>query len=463
MSELLLLTGLGLFSMFAEMFNFRKAIYPVVLLGLAVLLGLCYMDWNTNMTHFGALRLDHMMRMDNYSLAFTGVIGATALLWFLMSKSYFEDETNMSDHFSLVLFALVGAVCLTSYTNMAMLFLGVEILSIPMYVLVGSRKRDIASNEASFKYFLMGAFASAFLLFGIAFLYGAVGSFHIDSIGAYLRSHPNPSALFTVGVLLILIAMSFKVSAAPFHFWAPDVYQGAPTVITAFMATIVKTAAIAAFFRLFSHSFQGAEGLYGDSIWAIAALTMVIGNITAAVQVNVKRLLAFSSIGHAGFMLIAILTMSDFSAKAILYYTAAYSASSIAAFLVLYLVSSSNGGDATIDSFNGLVKRNPIMAGTMTMALLSMAGIPPLAGFFAKYFIFVTALQSGFKGLVLIAILSSLVGVYYYFKIIIAMFFGNPEGRPTFNLSATHKILLIFTAALIVFLGVMPDLLMQLL
>jgi NADH-quinone oxidoreductase subunit N len=260
-----------------------------------------------------------------------------------------------------------------------------------------------------------------------------------------------------------MIAMSFKVSAAPFHFWVPDVYQGAPTVITAFMATIVKTAAIAAFFRLFHTSFQGIEGGYVDAIWAMSALTMVIGNVIAAAQTNVKRMLAFSSIGHAGFMLIAILVMSDASAKTILYYTAAYSASSIAAFLVLYLVSSSNSGDATIESFNGLVKRNPIMAGTMTMALLSMAGIPPLAGFFAKYFIFVAALGAGFKGLVIIAILSSLVGVYYYFKIIIAMFFGKPDGLPTYDLSATHKSLLLLTALLIVLIGIMPDLLMQLL
>lgn len=457
MNELLILTGLGLFSMLAEIFNLRKAIYPVVLIGLAALLGFCYMDWNTNLTHFA------MMRVDNYSLAFTGVIGATALLWFLMSKSYFEDETNMSDHFSLVLFALVGAFCLTSYTNLAMLFIGVEVLSIPLYVLVGSRKRDIASNEASFKYFLMGSFASAFLLFGMAFLYGAVGSFNIDSIGAYLQVNPQPSVLFIVGILLILVALSFKVSAAPFHFWAPDVYQGAPTVVTAFMATIVKTAAIAGFFRLFSHSFQGAEGRYADALWAIAALTMIVGNVTAAVQNKVKRMLAFSSIGHAGFMLIALLVMSDLSAKAILYYTAAYSASSIAAFLVLYLVSSSNSGDATIDSFNGLVKRNPIMAGTMTMALLSMAGIPPLAGFFAKYFIFVAAFSEGFEGLVLIGILSSLVGVYYYFKIIIAMFFGKPEGLPTFDLSPIHRVLLIITALIIVVLGVMPDLITSML
>jgi NADH-quinone oxidoreductase subunit N len=452
MSELLTLTGLGLFSMLAEMFNIRKAIYPVVLIGLAALLGFCYLDWNTNLTHYA------MMRTDNYSLAFTGVIGATALLWFLMSKSYFEDETNMSDHFSLVLFALVGAFCLTSYTNLVMLFVGVEVLSIPLYVLVGSRKRDIASNEASFKYFLMGAFASAFLLFGMTFLYGAVGSFDIDAIGVYLQANSQPSGLFIVGILLILIALAFKVSAAPFHFWAPDVYQGAPTVITTFMATIVKTAAIAGFFRLFSHSFQGAEGRYADALWAMAALTMVVGNITAAIQTNVKRMLAFSSVGHAGFMLIAILVMSKTSAQTILYYTAAYSASSLAAFLVLYLIGSVNEGQNNIENFNGLVKRNPLMAGTMTMALLSMAGIPPLAGFFAKYFIFIEAINN-FQGLVIIGILSSLVGVYYYFKIIIAMFFGEKGNQPLFSLTPIHKFLLIILNLIIIGLGILPHIL----
>jgi NADH-quinone oxidoreductase subunit N len=461
MSQLLILTGLGLFSMFAEMFNFRKSIYPVVLLGLAALLGSCFMDWNTNATQFYGLRLDHMINMDHYSLAFTGVIGATALLWFLMSKSYFEDETNMSDHFSLVLFALVGAVCLTCYTNMAMLFIGVEILSIPLYVLVGSRKRDLASNEAAFKYFLMGSFASAFLLFGIAFIYGATGSFEISKIAEFVQ-RGEFSPIFTVGLLLILIAMSFKVSAAPFHFWAPDVYQGAPTVITAFMATIVKTAAIAAFFRLFSMSFAGAESKYVDAVWAIAALTMVVGNVIAAAQVNVKRMLAFSSIGHAGFMVVAILVLKD-ADNAVLYYSAAYSVTSIAAFAVLYLVGSANEGNTGISAFNGLVKRNPLMAGTMTIALLSMAGIPPLAGFFAKYFIFVNAIKSGFYGLTTIAILSSLVGVYYYFKIIIAMFFGNPEGQPKYNLSNMHKFLLLITSVLILFVGVFSDFIYKLL
>ncbi|MFZ4542516.1 MAG: NADH-quinone oxidoreductase subunit N [Saprospiraceae bacterium] len=457
MNELLTLTGLGLFSMIAEIFNFRKAIFPVIIIGLVGLLGLCFMDWgsyNSTITHFS------MMKVDNFSIAFTGVMATTALFWFLMSKSFFEDETNMSDHFSLILFALTGAFCLTSFTNLTMLFLGIEVMSLPVYVLAGSRKKDIASNEAAFKYFLMGSFASAIFLFGTAFIFGAVGSFNLENIATYVQTNPQVSPLFLVGLLLILVAMSFKLGAAPFHFWTPDVYEGAPTIITAFMSTIVKTAAIAAFFHLFQVSFAGIEGKYTDAVWAMAALTMLVGNIIAAAQYNVKRLLAYSSIGHAGFMLIAILVMSNFAAKTVLYYTAAYSAASIAAFLVLYLVGSANNGETPIISFNGLVKRNPIMAGTMTMALLSMAGIPPLAGFFAKYFIFVNAMENGYVGLVVIAIICSLIGVYYYFKIIIAMFFGKPDNLPTYHLSNTHKFLLLLISATIIIMGLFPDMIM---
>lgn len=459
MNELLTLTGLGLFSMIAEIFNFRKAIFPVIVLGLLGLLGLCYMDWgsyNSTVTHFS------MMKVDNFSIAFTSVLTATALFWFMMSRSFFEDQTSMSDHFSLVLFALTGAFCLTSFTNITMLFLGIEVLSLPVYVLTGSRKRDVASNEASFKYFLMGSFASAVFLFGTAFIYGATGSFNLENIATYLSTQPQLSPLFLVGLLLMLSAMAFKVGAAPFHFWTPDVYEGAPTIVTAFMSTIVKTAAVAAFFRLFYLSFSGIHGEYADIIWAMAALTMVVGNVIAAAQNNVKRILAYSSVGHAGFMLITILVMNDFAAKSLLYYTAAYSAAGIAAFLVLYLVGSANNGETPLNAFDGLVKRNPIMAGTMTMALLSMAGIPPLAGFFAKYFIFVSAVENGYIGLVVIAILSSLVGVYYYFKIIIAMFFGKPDNLPTYFLTPIHRFLLLFVAAIIVLTGLFPDFVMGL-
>ena len=459
MNELLTLAGLGLFSMIAEIFNFRKAIFPVIVIGLTGLLALCYMDWgsyNSTITHFS------MMKADNFSIAFTGVLTATALFWFLMSRSFFQDTSNMSDHFSLILFALTGAFCLSSFTNLTMLFLGIEVLSLPVYVLAGSRKRDVASNEASFKYFLMGSFASAVFLFGTAFIYGATGSFNLENIASYVTTQSQLSPLFMVGLLLILSAMAFKVGAAPFHFWTPDVYEGSPTVVTAFMSTIVKTAAVAAFFRLFYLTFSGAQTQYSDIIWVIAVLTMVVGNFIAASQSNMKRMLAYSSIGHAGFMMISILVLDEFAAKSLLYYTAAYSAAGVGAFLVLYLIGSANNGETAITSFNGLVKRNPIMAGTMTMSLLSMAGIPPLAGFFAKYFIFLSALQNGYLILVIVAILSSLVGVYYYFKIIIAMFFADADQQPIFMLSPLHKFLLLLVSMAIVFVGIFPDFVMGL-
>ena len=453
MFELLIFSGLGIVAMLSEIFNARKGIYAIALIGLSAILGLCYFNWGQT----SIIESHNMLVVDNFARAFTAIFTATALIWFVMSKSYFEDETNMSDHFALILFALAGGFILVSFKNMTMLFLGIEILSIPLYVLVGSRKTDLASNEGAFKYFLMGAFASAFLLFGIAFVYGVTGSFDIETIGRYVTdNNGNVSVMFLTGVLMILAAMCFKVGAVPFHFWTPDVYQGAPTLITAFMATIVKTVAFAAFFRLFFFSFAGAEQRFGDVLWAVAALTILIGNLGAVMQNDAKRTFAYSSIGHAGFMMIGVLVLNTNADQAILYYAAAYSAATLAAFLVLFNVSNANGGDTSIASFNGLVKRNPLLAGTMTMALLSMAGIPPLSGFFAKYFIFINALTNGYVGLTVLAILGSLIGVYYYFKILIAMFNGTSDA-PIIEISATHKAILILLNLIIVLLGLMPQ------
>lgn len=454
MIELFLFSGLGIFAMVSEILNFRKAIYAVSLLGLAAILFFCFQNWG----HTDNVNAMNMIVVDNYARAFTAVFASTAFAWLLMAKSYFEDETNMSDHFALVLFALVGGFMLVSFQNMTMLFLGVEVLSIPLYVLVGSRKTDLASNEGAFKYFLMGAFASAFLLFGIAFVYGATGSFDITKIGEYVsNSAGHLSPLFIVGTLMILIAMAFKVGAVPFHFWTPDVYQGAPTLITAFMATIVKTVAFAAFFRLFIHSFAGAQSHFSDILWAIAALTILLGNLGAVMQNDVKRTFAYSSIGHAGFMMIGVLVLNNNADQAILYYAAAYSSATLAAFMVLHLVSTANGGNTSIASFNGLVKREPLLAGTMTLALLSMSGIPPLSGFFAKYSIFINAMSNGFVALTIIGILGSLIGVYYYFKILIAMFVGEASDKSAIQLTTAQKALLIAFNLIIILLGLMPQ------
>jgi NADH-quinone oxidoreductase subunit N len=455
MKALVLLSSLGVISLLAEIFSFKKLMYPVVLLGLITIFILNLTDWDTNITYY------NMMRYDNYAVAFTSVILVVAFLWFLMSQSFFKAMDSLTDHFALILFALTGAVIMVSYTNMTMLFLGIEILSISMYILAGSKKDDLASNESAFKYLIMGAFATGFLLFGIALIYGATGSFDLSEIKVSLLSQQgNVPAIFYAGVLMMLIGLSFKVSAAPFHFWAPDVYQGAPTVITAFMATIVKTAAFAAFLRLFSSTFSSVSDSYANIIWVMAALTLLVGNISAVLQTSTKRMLAYSSVAHAGYMLLALLAGNSFSSSAILFYTTAYSIGSIGTFCVLNIVAASKGGDA-VEAFNGLGKTNPLLAFVMTVAVLSLAGIPPTAGFFAKYYIFNAVFQSGYTGLVLIAIVASLIGVYYYFRLIIAMYFKDSEGE-VIVVQSNHRLLLILVATAIIVLGLFPDFIIRL-
>jgi NADH-quinone oxidoreductase subunit N len=357
---------------------------------------------------------------------------------------------------------MAGAVVMTSYSNLSMLFIGIEILSISLYVLAASNKKDRRSNEAGFKYFLMGSFVSGFLLLGIALVYGATGTFNLLEMRAYIASGVALPGFFYVGVILILLAMLFKISAAPFHFWAPDVYEGAPTPITAFMSTIVKTAAFAAFYRLFSTSFVSLDYVWVNIVIVLAGLTLAVGNITAVFQTNVKRMLAYSSIAHAGYMLLALAALTSTSSGSILFYATAYSFASISAFVVLINVFKAKGS-YDISAFNGLAKSNPLLAFTMTVSMLSLAGIPPFAGFFAKYFIFTTALNSDMLWIVLVAVLASLVGVYYYFKVIIAMYFGKADVVSSYNVSQLHKALLVICLLITLALGIFPGLLSNLL
>jgi len=456
MTALILLSSLGVIALLAEIFSFKKIVYPVVVLGLITTFVLNLVSWNTNGTFFG------MMRYDNFAVAFSSVLIGITTLWFIMSEGFFKEETSLTDHFALIVFAVAGGVIMVSYTNMTMLFLGIEILSIPMYVLAGSRKDDVHSNEAGFKYLIMGAFATGFLLFGITLIYGSTGSFDLATIADYITSNQGAiPTMFYMGVLLMLVGMAFKVSAAPFHFWAPDVYQGAPTQVTAFMATVVKTAAFAAFLRLFGNCFSGVSGVWVHVLWGMAALTLLTGNITAVLQTSTKRMLAYSSVAHAGYMLLALIALNQYSQSSILFYTLAYSIGSIASFGVLSIVAGAKGTD-NVESFNGLAKTNPLLAFAMTVALLSLAGIPPTAGFFAKYYIFTAAFQSGYGWLVLIAILASLIGVYYYFRIIIAMYFKEASGS-TIEVSMNHKLLFIITILLTIALGLLPDFVIRLL
>ena len=457
MNAVYILSGLGLFSLLSEIFNFRKILFPVVLLGLLASAAVVILDWNTSISHYS-----NMLTFDNYAVAFSAVISLIAFLWFMMSRDYFENNTHVTDHFALVLFSLVGAVFMVSYTNLAMLFLGIEILSISLYILAGSKMKDLSSNEASFKYFLMGSFATGFLLFGIALIYGVTGSFDLTVIADAVKTTSGSfTALLYAGILLMMVGLAFKISAVPFHFWAPDVYEGAPTVVTAFMSTIVKIAAFAGFFRLFSMCFASVSEEWVNAVEVITVLTLVVANVTAVYQNSVKRMLAFSSVAHAGYMLISLVSLNEISDNAILFYVISYASASIAAFAVLHNVAFENE-NASVDAFNGLVKKDPFITIAMTIALLSLAGIPPLAGFFAKYYIFTVAVESGYFGLVLLAVATSLVGVYYYFRIIIAMYLKASDNSRPVQLTLMHQIVIIICVILIVVLGVAPDMIVSL-
>ncbi len=454
MNSLYVICGLGLISLIAELANFKRQLIPILIIGIIAAVGLAVNDWGTSLHYFSDMAI-----FDNVAISFSILILTTAVFWLWLANDYFHNETHITDQGALVVFVVAGAIIMVSFNNMAMLFLGIEILSLSLYVLAGSRKQNLYSNEAAFKYFLMGSFATGFLLMGIALIYGATGNFHLDKIAAHIAANPELPGFFYAGVILIIIGLAFKISAVPFHFWAPDVYEGSPTVITALMATVVKTAAFAAFFRVVWYCFPNVQHSWLLILQVITVATLVLANVTAVFQSSVKRMLAYSSVGHAGYILLALTTGGSSSAGTILYYLAAYSAATLCAFAVLNRLEQSSGFSE--DKFNGLFKKSPFIAVAMTVSLLSMAGIPPFAGFFGKYLVFVQALNNGYVGLVLIAVVTSLIGVYYYFRVIIAMYFKAPTGNEV-PVSFSLKLMLSLLVLIMLGMGILPDLFPQL-
>ena len=460
MNTLIYTACLGLFGLLAEIFNLRKYLIPIMVLGLAVIFSLNLQTWNHPETHFNGMLTD-----SNFSTAFSGLAIFIMLIILILAGDFYtssDDEKHISDYMAILVFTLCGALMMFSYANMAMLFLGIETLSISLYVMAGSRRFEVKSNEAGFKYFLMGSFASAFLLFGIALIFGVTGTFSIDGIGVYMRAHADQlDPLFIVGTLLMIFAMLFKVSAAPFHFWAPDVYEGAPSLITALMSTLVKIAAFAAFYKLLSICFVFALGKAEIILTVSCAATLLIGNLVALTQDNFKRLLAYSGISHAGYMLLAIISLQGSTDSALFLYSAGYAVASLAAFAIAITVFKATGTES-ISGFNGLGKKHPMLAAGLTMAMLSLAGIPPFAGFFGKYFIFSEAMRNGYQNLVFLAIISSIIGVFYYMKVIVAMY-SKPanefEVKPTFS----YQLVIIVCILLSIFIGIFPGLFTRLL
>lgn len=400
--------------------------------------------------HFFNFDISTFMVFDGYALFFNGLAIFTTLIYLLVTSNEIEKVGNyLSEYFALIFFILAGIFLTTSFKSLLTLFLGIEIISIPLYILTGSDKKNLKSNEASLKYFLMGAFSTGILLMGITLIYGAQGTFSIDKMDFAVHAKSN---LQIAGMLLLMFAMSFKASVAPFHFWAPDVYDGAPTVFTSFMATIVKAAVFVGFLRLFDGTFDKLQSTW--TIWIVLLIiaTLFIGNITAVFQQSVKRMLAYSSISQAGFMLFALFAASNASREGLLIYSAAYSLATIGIFAVLAKMT-----DYSFEGFNGLAKHQPVLAFAATICLLSLAGIPLTAGFLAKFYMLKAAVAKGqYIGLVIFAVIMAAVSAYYYFRVIQAMYFKD---GPVQSIKATslEKYTLIGICVLIVLLGIFPN------
>lgn len=456
MKAIIATTIFGVIMMFAGlMVSNKKSIVAIATLLFATLLGVNI--WDLAATSDDAannLFFNNMLRIEHYSMWFnTLMTGCTLLYALLMGKEIVKVGIHVAEYFALIFFILCGLYLLSTYNNMLMMFIGIEILSIPQYILAGSDKRNLKSSEASLKYFLMGSFTTGILLMGITLLYGASRSFNVMEIASMLNSDAlNPLAL--AGIIFIMIAFAFKVSAAPMHMWTPDVYDGSPTPFTAYMSTVLKAAAFFAFLRLFQVSFNTLSAHWTLILAIITAATLLVGNVTAVFQQSVKRMLAYSSIAQAGFMLFAVLAVNKFAWQGIIIYAAAYSVATIGLFSVLVKLK-----DFTYDGFNGLAKKEPFLAFTASIFLFSLAGIPLTGGFMAKYYVLLAVVQQGqLMWLVIFALLMAAISVFYYFRVIIAMYFkpGNPEMSS--SLTTGDKVMLAVTCALVILIGIAPQL-----
>ncbi len=456
MDTLIAITALGVFCLIAEIFNLRKAIVPISVIGLLAILGYSFYSYTGEASYY-----NNMIVTNKFSLSFSALfIVLTAFLIVMGSDFYSDKPTKFSDYIAIKIFLLSGAVCMVSFGNLAMFFLGIEVLSIALYILAASDRLNVLSNEAGMKYFLMGSFASGIILFGICLIYGATGYFDITiirdlSVGAGLP------AWFPIGIMMILIGMLFKIAAAPFHFWAPDVYEGSPSLVTATMSTLAKVVAMATLYKLISALTISFDYKFEIIIVVVAILTMTVGNIMALRQKNVKRMLAFSGISHAGFMLMAMLSLAS-SAGVLLYYSWAYALAGIAAFAVIIYVTK-NKDSEEIAKFNGLGKSRPLMAAVLTASLLSMAGIPIFSGFFAKFMLFTETIKSGYLIVVIFGVLNSIISIGYYFKLILAMYTKDSEEEQNSNSLVIYGTIAVVAIVLNIVIGLYPSLITTLL
>jgi NADH-quinone oxidoreductase subunit N len=398
-----------------------------------------------------------MVLLDNYALFFDLVICYAVALIVMLSMDYLARSGGESgEYYGLLLFSASGMMLLASAGDLIVVFLALELMSLSLYVLAGLFKTRLTSAEASMKYFLLGAFASSFLLYGIALLYGATGSTNFDRIAASPAVRGGePLVLLSLG--LLLVGFGFKISSVPFHMWVPDVYEGAPTSITALIATGSKAAAFAALIRVLVVALRGAQPDWTALLWALAALTMTLGNVVALAQSNLKRMLAYSSVAHAGYMLMGLVAGGAAGAGAVLFYLLAYTFTTVGAFGAIGLCARAGEEAVDVSDYAGLARRHPVLAATLAVFLLSLIGIPPLAGFVAKFYLFGSAVRAGYIWLTVLAVLNSAVAAYYYLRVIVYMYMREPEGEGA-RLAPSFAGGLALTIALvgIVLLGIIP-------
>ena len=456
-------TAAGIAAMVAEAFRDPGERTPIAGLGVIGLVGAAIATlllWTYDSSP-GALPMSSfgVVAADRFGLFVTGILIVVGLLSIAISGPTIERERLPGgEYYALMLFALAGMMLMATATDLLVIFLALEVLSLAVYVLTGIRRDRTASSEAAFKYFLLGAFSSAFFLYGIAFTYGLTGSTRLDRIGSLVAAQamaPTPIEWLAVG--LLLVGFAFKVSAVPFHMWTPDAYEGAPSAITGFMSTGVKAAAFAAFVRVFLSAFDPLHGQWSVVVWAIAASTMIVGTVVGVAQTSVKRMLAYSSIAHGGYLLVAVLAANDFGKGAVLFYLLAYAVTNLGAFGVIALVDTGDRPNDQVRDYAGLWNERPVLASLMTIFLLSLGGFPPMAGFIAKWYVFTAAVKAGYTGLAIIGVLTSVISVFFYLRIVVMMFMTSTEKPSQFP--AVPKIAglaLVVSAILIFYLGILP-------
>ncbi len=420
------------------------------------------------LTMAGALALFHfpaggsafsgMVTVGGRSSFFAALFSAAGLLSVMLSRSYIaKEQIEHGEYYAILLAAAAGMMLMAAAADLVVLFLGIELMSVCFYVLAGFARRRPASNEAALKYFLLGAFATGFLLYGIALVYGATGS---TSLAALTSGEGGATRM--IGLGLLLIGLAFKVAAVPFHMWVPDVYEGAPTTVTAFMSTGGKAAAFAALMLVFTPVLMTGQPAVRDALAVIAAASMVVGNVIALSQVSIKRMLAYSSIAHAGYMLTGIVAANAAGTAGVGFYLAAYTVMNIGAFGILSILESPDGQNLTFDDYAGLPARRPGLAALMALFLFSLTGIPPFAGFFGKYYVFAGAIEAGYTWLAILGVLMSVVSAYYYLRLVVLMYFKDQPSVIETVPSRLGMAAVVLCALAVVQFGVFPSTILSL-